>query len=63
MASTYPLEVVQAARFVKDKPNALIVDFFAGSGTTAHATMRLNRQYGGQRRTVLVTNNEVAAAE
>jgi adenine-specific DNA-methyltransferase len=49
--------------FVKDKPNALIIDFFAGSGTTAHATMRLNRQYGGQRRTVLVTNNEVAAAE
>ena len=49
--------------FVRDKPNALIVDFFSGSGTTAHAVMRLNRQHGGTRRTVLVTNNEVGAAE
>lgn len=49
--------------FVKDKPNALIVDFFAGSGTTAHAVMRLNRQYEGRRRALLVTNNEVAASE
>lgn len=45
--------------FVKDKPDALILDFFAGSGTTAHAVMRLNKQDGGQRRTVSVTNNEV----
>lgn len=43
--------------------DALVVDFFSGSGTTAHAVMRLNRQDGGRRRTVLVTNNEVAADE
>ncbi len=49
--------------FVANKPEALIVDFFAGSGTTAHAVMRLNRQDGGRRRAVLVTNNEVAADE
>ncbi len=49
--------------FVANKPDALIVDFFAGSGTTAHAVMRLNRQDGGRRRCVLVTNNEVAADE
>jgi adenine-specific DNA-methyltransferase len=49
--------------FVKDKPAALIVDFFAGSGTTSHAVMRLNRQDGGQRRSILVTNNEVSAEE
>ncbi|WP_288240330.1 site-specific DNA-methyltransferase [uncultured Bifidobacterium sp.] len=49
--------------FVADKPNALILDFFAGSGTTAHAVMRLNHQDGGHRRCILVTNNEVSADE
>jgi adenine-specific DNA-methyltransferase len=44
---------------VRDRPNALIVDFFAGSGTTLHATALLNQQDGGNRRCVLVTNNEV----
>ena len=34
----------------RDKPDAVIVDFFAGSGTTAHAVMRLNKQDGGRRR-------------
>ena len=49
--------------FVKERPNAVIVDFFAGSGTTTHAVMRLNHQDGGTRRSILVTNNEVAAKE
>lgn len=49
--------------FVSDKPNALVLDFFAGSGTTAHAVMRLNRQDGGCRRSISVTNNEVSADE
>lgn len=49
--------------FVADKPNALVVDFFAGSGTTAHAVMRLNHQDGGHRRCICVTNNEVSADE
>jgi adenine-specific DNA-methyltransferase len=49
--------------FVKDKPESVILDFFAGSGTTAHAVMRLNRQDGGRRQSILVTNNEVAADE
>jgi adenine-specific DNA-methyltransferase len=48
---------------VADKPHAVILDFFAGSGTTAHAVMRLNRQDGGQRQCISVTNNEVAADE
>ncbi len=34
--------------FVGDKLEAMIVDFFAGSGTTAHAVMRLNKQDGGE---------------
>ncbi len=45
--------------FVKDKPDALVLDFFAGSGTTAHAVMRLNKQDEGRRRSISVTNNEV----
>jgi len=49
--------------FVGDKPEALILDFFAGSGTTAHAVIRLNKQDGGQRRSIMVTNNEVSAEE
>ncbi|MET1084455.1 MAG: DNA methyltransferase [Burkholderiales bacterium] len=48
---------------VGDKPNATVLDYFAGSGTTAHAVMRLNRQDGGQRQAILVTNNEVSADE
>jgi len=44
---------------VGDKPNALILDFFAGSGTTLHATALLNREDSGSRRCILVTNNEV----
>ena len=49
--------------FVSEKPNALILDFFSGSGTTAHAVMRLNHQDGGHRRCICVTNNEVSADE
>lgn len=35
-----------------------ILDFFAGSGTTLHATMQLNAEDGGHRKCILVTNNE-----
>ena len=49
--------------FVASKPNALIVDFFAGSGTTLHAVNLLNAEDGGHRRCILVTNNEVSADE
>lgn len=48
---------------VKEKPDALIVDFFAGSGTTAHAVMRLNHKDGGNRRCICITNNEVSDQE
>ena len=49
--------------FVADKPNALIVDFFAGSGTTLHAVNLLNSEDGGHRRCIMVTNNEVSVDE
>jgi adenine-specific DNA-methyltransferase len=51
-------------RFVTaDKPNALVVDFFAGSGTTLHAVNLLNAEDGGHRRCIMVTNNEVSDEE
>lgn len=37
---------------------SIILDFFAGSGTTLHATMQLNSEDGGHRKCILVTNNE-----
>lgn len=49
--------------FVSKKPSAIILDFFSGSGTTAHAVMRLNLQDGGKRQCISVTNNEVGADE
>jgi adenine-specific DNA-methyltransferase len=49
--------------FIADKPNAVVLDFFSGSGTTAHAVMRLNRQDEGRRQCICITNNEVAAEE
>ena len=48
---------------VGEKPSGTILDFFFGSGTTAHAVMRLNRQDGGRRQCISITNNEVAADE
>ncbi|MEQ1828152.1 MAG: DNA methyltransferase [Pirellula sp.] len=44
---------------VRNKPDAVILDFFAGSGTTLHATALLNAKDGGTRQCILVTNNEV----
>ncbi len=49
--------------FVQGNPDSLVLDFFAGSGTTAHAVMRLNHSDGGRRRSILISNNEVSADE
>ena len=42
-----------------NRPNAIILDYFAGSGTTGHATLLLNKDIGGKRNFILCTNNEV----
>ncbi len=64
---TFPKSVyatgLTVAPFVTNKPNALILDFFAGSGTTLHAINLLNSEDDGHRRCIMVTNNEVSAAE
>ena len=49
--------------FISENPAAIVLDFFAGSGTTAHAVMRLNRQDNGFRQCISVTNNEVSSEE
>jgi adenine-specific DNA-methyltransferase len=49
--------------FVRYKPHATVIDFFAGSGTTSHAVMRLNKQDNGSRVSIAVTNNDVSADE
>lgn len=43
--------------------NAVILDFFGGSGTTAEAVIRLNDEDGGTRQSILVTNNELGARQ
>lgn len=56
--------VKDAIKFiVRDNPTALVVDFFSGSGTTLHAVNLLNAEDGGNRRCIMVTNNEVSAEE
>ena len=48
---------------IQSKPNALIVDFFSGSGTTLHAVNLLNSEDDGNRRCIMITNNEVSEVE
>jgi len=48
---------------VRNNPNALILDFFAGSGTTLNAVNLMNAVDGGTRRCILVTNNEISGEE
>ncbi|MFC2042302.1 DNA methyltransferase [Chloroflexota bacterium] len=43
---------------IRNKPNAIVLDFFAGSGTTGHAVMLLNKADNGKRQFILCTNNE-----
>lgn len=49
--------------FLASKKESIIVDFFAGSGTTLHALNLLNAEDGGSRRCIMVTNNEVSSEE
>ena len=42
-----------------NKQDILILDFFAGSGTTGQAVLELNKEYGGNRTFILCTNNEI----
>ncbi len=52
------LEMIQYLVSLKQEKEATILDFFAGSGTTGHAVMKLNAEDGGNRKFILCTNNE-----
>lgn len=49
--------------FVSSNKDAIILDFFAGSGTTQHAVNLINAEDGGNRRCIMVTNNEISESE
>lgn len=53
-----PVELIKDLFFMSNNPEGIFLDFFAGSGTTLHATMQLNSEDGGHRQCILVTNNE-----
>lgn len=53
-----PIELVKLILKLHRNKNARILDFFAGSGTTGHAVMELNKEDNGNRTYTLVTNNE-----
>lgn len=60
--TTKPLDLIEYLLFLAtyNKEEAVVLDFFAGSGTTGQATMNLNNHHGGKRKYILCTNNEVA---
>ena len=43
---------------LREKKDAIVLDFFAGSGTTGHAILEMNKKDNGKRRYILCTNNE-----
>ena len=54
-----PLDLIEKLlRRGTDRTDITVLDFFAGSGTTGHAVMKLNAEDGGTRRFILCTNNE-----
>ena len=58
-----PLFLIKHFLSICTKEQKTILDFFAGSGTTLHATMQLNAEDGGHRQCILVTNNENGICE
>ena len=57
-ATPKPVKMIKEFIRSSGNPDSLIMDFFAGSGTTGHATLELNAEDGGNRRFILITNSE-----
>jgi len=53
-----PSALIKTCIKMTGKTNPLVLDFFAGSGTTGQAVIELNKEDGGERRFILCTNNE-----
>jgi adenine-specific DNA-methyltransferase len=58
-----PVALIERIVRLSTGPNEIVLDFFAGSGTTAHAVQKLNNEDGGNRRTILVSSTEATADE
>lgn len=58
-----PIQLIQRLLTIGGESDSIILDFFAGSGTTGHAVMELNKEDGGNRKFILCTNNENNIAE
>jgi adenine-specific DNA-methyltransferase len=58
-----PTKLIERILRIATKPGDLVLDFFAGSGTTAHAVMKLNAEDGGNRRFILVSSTESTIGE
>lgn len=58
-----PLNLIKYLLKIHSNNNAIILDFFAGSGTTGQAVLELNREDGGNRHFILCTNNENVICE
>lgn len=56
-----PTRLIDRVLQIASGPDDLVLDFFAGSGTTAHAVHKLNAADGGRRRCILVSNTEATA--
>lgn len=53
-----PLRLIEQLIYMVTEGNEIVLDFFAGSGTTAHAICKLNKNDGKNRKFILCTNNE-----
>ena len=53
-----PVKLIKRILQIASNKNSIILDFFAGSGTTGHAVLELNKEDGGNRKFILCTNNE-----
>lgn len=58
-----PLKLVERIIELANNKNAMILDFFAGSGTTGEAVINMNKQDNGNRKFILCTNNESGICE
>ena len=56
-----PVELIKHFAFLATSENDIVIDFFSGSSTTAHAAMQLNAEDGGQRKFIMVQLPEVIA--
>lgn len=53
-----PIRLIERVLDIASSEASIVLDFFAGSGTTGHAVMKLNAEDGGNRKFILCTNNE-----